>query len=294
MMLFPERVGLAWIGVFILITGISLYLVEDLQSMLISLPIYSGGFIFFAAFALQTVQAEKARAKSDELLQDLKAAHLQLQNYARQAEEFAVAEERNRLAREMHDTIGHRLTVSAVQLEGAQRLIPSDPARAEKMVGTVRAQVREALVELRAAVARLRAPLEADLGLAQALDRLSTSFSAATGITVHVAVSEKFPALPDAHRLALYRSAQEALTNIQKHARATEAWLSLALKDDMVELAIMDDGIGLLGTPTDGGFGLVGLRERAARVGGELLLTSREGGGTRITINLPREGASFG
>ena len=91
MLLFTEKVGLAWIGVFILITGISLYLVEDLQSMFVTLPIYSGGFLFFAAFALQTVQAEKARAKSDELLADLKAAHHQLQDYSQQAEAFAVA-----------------------------------------------------------------------------------------------------------------------------------------------------------------------------------------------------------
>ena len=294
MILFPEKVGLSWIGVFILITGVALYLVEDLQSMLITLPIYSGGFLFFAAFALQTVQAEKARAKSDELLADLKAAHQKLQAYARQAEAFAVADERNRLAREMHDTVGHRLTVSAVQLEGAQRLIPSEPDRAEKMVGTVREQVREALKELRAAVARLRAPLEADLGLTQALDRLSTNFSGATGITVHVAMPEDLPDLPASHRLALYRSAQEALTNIQKHAQASEAWLTLTLRDKLIELAIVDDGIGLSTNPDNGGFGLLGLRERAARVGGELVLTPREGGGAQVLVQLPWDGETAG
>ncbi len=284
MIFFPEKIGLAWIGVFILMTGIALYILDDLQSMLISLPIYSGGFIFFAAFALQTVQAEKARAQSDQLLTDLKEAHHRLQEYSRQAEAFAVAEERNRLAREMHDTVGHRLTVSAVQLEGAQRLIPSDPTRAGTIVGTARGQVREALQELRVAVATLRAPLEADLELPLALERLATNYESATGITVHLESPEAVPNLPDTYRLALYRSVQETLTNIQKHAQASECWLSLHIETNMIKLRVTDNGIGL---PDDGetnGFGLLGLRERAALVGGKVVMTPREGGGTQILI----------
>jgi two-component system sensor histidine kinase UhpB len=94
--------------------------------------------------------------------------------------------------------------------------------------------------------------------------------------------------------LALYRSAQETLTNIQKHAQASECWLSLHIETNMIKLRVTDNGIGL---PDDGetnGFGLLGLRERAALVGGKVVMTPREGGGTQILIQLPWEGDHTG
>jgi signal transduction histidine kinase len=217
----------------------------------------------------------------------LQAAHAQLQDYALRAEEMAVVEERNRLAREMHDTIGHRLTVASVQLEAAQRLCPTDAERAASLVGTVREQVREALGELRATVATLRSPVEADLHLRSALRRLIEHFEAATGLTVHRVLPDELPPLPDAHRLALYRAAQEALTNIQKHAVASHVWLVLSTSDDTVTLLVSDDGQGVTVSHSNGGFGLRGLRERAAQLGGELHLEPRPGGGTQLSFRLP-------
>ncbi|MDQ7029668.1 MAG: histidine kinase [Ardenticatenia bacterium] len=123
---FPWRVSLRWVAFFVLITAALMALRGGLETLL-TLPIYAGGYFFFAAFAHQTRQAEQAREESQRLLAELQAAHRQLQAYAEQVEELAVARERNRLAREMHDTLGHRLTVAAVQLEGAERLIPTRP-----------------------------------------------------------------------------------------------------------------------------------------------------------------------
>ena len=225
MMLFPQRIGMLWIGIFTLVTAVIFVILLPVgEALMITLP-YSAGYWFFGAFARALASAEEARAESQQLLTELQAAHRQLQDYAAHAEELAVAEERNRLAREMHDTLGHRLTVAAVQLEGAQRLIPKDPTRAAGMVGTVREQVREALSELRAAVATLREPLATDLTITTALQRLISSFEEATHLSVHLDFPDDLPSLSNAHRLALYRAAQEALTNVQKHAQAQQVWV---------------------------------------------------------------------
>ena len=287
MMVFPQRVGMIWIGIFTLVTAaVFVALMPVGEALLISLP-YSAGYWFFGAFAQALASAEDARQESQRLLAELQTAHRQLQDYAARVEELAVAEERNRLAREMHDTLGHRLTVAAVQLEGAQRLIPRDPNRAATMVGTVREQVREALSELRAAVATLREPLEADLSIQVALQRLASSFDNATQLTVHLNLPAELPDLPPAYRLALYRATQEALTNVQRHAQAQQVWLDLLVQAECLSLTVSDDGVGFPTDTRETAFGLHGMRERAAHLGGELHLETREGGGAQIKFVLP-------
>jgi len=155
------------------------------------------------------------------------------------------------------------------------------------MVGTVREQVREALAELRSTVAALRAPIEVDLHLRTSLRRLSAHFEQATGLTVHQVLPDELPALPNAYRLALYRTAQEALTNVQRHAQASQVWLVLSTTNTAVSLLVSDDGQGLTLSGEQTGFGLRGLGERAAELGGELHLEARRGGGTQLTFSLP-------
>jgi signal transduction histidine kinase len=284
----PGAAGLAWIGLIILVTAAMLIYWWGPSNGLLSLPAYAGGFFFFGMFARALMRADAARRESQRLLDDLQEAHRQLQASAERIEELAVAEERNRLAREMHDTLGHRLTVAAVQLEGAQRLIPADPDRAADMVGTVRQQVREALGELRYTVAALRAPLEEDLHLRSALQRLASRFEEATGLTVHQVLPEEKPDLPQAQRLVLYRAAQEALTNVQRHAQASQVWLVLSVQDGAASILVSDDGIGFSpGAANGSGLGLHGLRERAQQLSGELHLEARPGGGAQLSLRLP-------
>jgi len=282
---FPWRTAMAWVGIFTLLTAGLLFTLGGVETLAFA-PIYGGGYFFFAAFADQTRRAEEARRESRRLLEELQEAHRQLRVYADQVEELAVAKERNRLAREMHDTLGHRLTVAAVQLEAAERLIPSDPARAAQMIGTVREQVRAALGELRQTVAALRTPTEAELPLPRALTRLADDFERATGITVHRSLPETVPALPPAIHVTLYRAAQEALTNVQRHAEAQQVWLTLRVDDGVARLQVRDDGRGLPSDAEEHGFGLRGLRERASQLGGELRLESRPGG-TKLSLCLP-------
>lgn len=289
MLLLPTRIGLLWIGGFTAIT-ITAYLLseQNVVSALLQALVNSAGFLFFGVFGHAFARAESERKESERLLAELQDAHEQLRAYAERVEELAVAKERNRLAREMHDTLGHRLTVAAVQLEGAQRLIPDDPERASRMVGTVRGQVREALKELRSTVATLRTPWEADLSLPTALLRLTSEFDDATDLHMHVDLTdEEIEDLTGAYHHALYRAAQEGLTNVQRHAQAQDVWLMLRRQNGYITLQVRDNGVGISDDTVDAGFGLRGLRERAAHLNGEFRLESRPEGGTQLTLSLP-------
>jgi signal transduction histidine kinase len=294
MLRLPQVPSIAWIVAFSLATAASFAYGISWQEGLIALLMYGGINAFFGAYASALKQADQARRESQALLEELQAAHRQLQEYALRSEELAVVEERNRMAREMHDTVGHRLTVASVQLEGAQRLCPADADRAAAMIGTVRQQVREALGELRGTVAALRTPIEADLRLRSSLKRLTIYFEEATSLTVHQVLPKTMPELPDSHRLGLFRAAQEALTNVQRHANATQVWLVLTASDSAITLLISDDGQGVALTGEESGFGLKGLRERAAQLGGELHLEPRSGGGTQLTFRLPLPNGAAG
>lgn len=291
MLLLPGRLGFLWIGIFTLITGGTYFYYSDAPGdALVQTLVNGAGYLFFGAFGNALVRAENARKESERLLSELRDAHRQLQAYAQRVEELAIAEERNRLAREMHDTLGHRLTVASVQLEGAQRLIPDDPDRASQMVTTVREQVREALQELRSTVATLRTPLQADLSLPKALERLAQEFDQATDLIVHLDLTDEAFEIPGSQHHALYRAAQEGLTNVQRHAQAKEVWLDLHRQNGMITLTVADDGIGVADEQdVDAGFGLHGLRERAMQLGGDLSLEPRPGGGTQLVFQIPVE-----
>ncbi len=281
--------GLIWILIFIVVTwfvgffALDAILTNDFVAVL-------GGYLFFGTFGAALRQANEARQESQKLLADLQEAHEQLQAYTSQARQLAVAEERNRLAREMHDALGHRLTVAVVQLEGAQRLIPIDPERSAGMIEAMRGQIKQALAELRQTVSALRSP-EAAAGLngslATAVTHLVQTFQEATSLTIHLTMPEELPLLPEAHRLAMYRAAQESLTNVQRHANARQAWLIIAADADHITLSVSDDGQGLRDEVRDGRFGLIGLRERAKQLGGSLTLGAADEGGARLIMQLP-------
>lgn len=279
-MILPGRAAIGWV--------VGLYLLDSLNALwsqgtrgIIGVLFYAAAFMLTAVFGYALRQAEIARRKNEELLEELKATQRQLQN-------MAVHEERTRMAREMHDSLGHRLTVSIVQLEGAQRLIPTDPERATRMIGMMRSEMKEALAELRRTVSALRAPVTDDLPLDIALSTLSQTFQQNTGISTHFSVSPGFPGLSETHRMAFYRAAQEALTNIQRHAMARNAWMILSADNQRITLIMEDDGKGIDDQIENrSGSGLLGLRERAAQLGGETRLVERHGGGSQLIFTVP-------
>jgi signal transduction histidine kinase len=291
MMIVPARQGLMWIAAFSVMVFIFLATTLGALEGFVTLLPYLGGYIFFGAFGKNAQDAETARNEAQRLLSELQVAHAQLRETSAQVERLAVADERNRLSRELHDALGHRLTVAVVQLEGAQRLAPSDPDRAGRMIGTVREQMKEALADLRRTLQALRNPSEDDLPLGPALSKLTRQFQEATGLSVQLHVSPDLPPLPDPQRHTLYRGAQEALTNAQRHAGASHVWVEVAPCADGVRLSVDDDGQGL---PDDlaSGLGLRGLRERTDAVGGALTLGASPRGGAQIVVSVPGERGS--
>ncbi len=294
MLLFPLRIAALWIAAFSLVVGVYFVLSFGwLEGMRVLLP-YSTGYFFFGVFSNSLVRAQAAQAQSQKLLEELRSAHEQLQAYAARVETLAVSQERNRMAREMHDTLGHRLTVASVQLEGAQRLLRENPAKAADMLTTVRTQIKEALKDVRQTVSKLREPLEAELPLPQAVRQAALSFQEATGLSVHLDVGVHVPVLSAEQHLAMYRAVQEALTNVQRHAQATQVWLSLFMQADELCLHVRDNGAGLADESANArrGFGLLGMNERAVQLGGHFSMENWQTsggqiGGASLTFCLP-------
>jgi signal transduction histidine kinase len=234
--------------------------------------------VLFAAVITELLQREQ------KIRRELSEAHEQLRDYAAQAERLATAQERNRVARDIHDGLGHSLTVVQMQVKAARAVLRTDPAKADAVLAKAQQQSEAALAEVRRSVHALREPRSIP-PLPEALHALAEETSAA-GVPTRVAVSGSERPLSDETREALYRAAQEGLTNVRKHARAGRADLVLDYTDAAVRIEVRDDGAGT-GDGRPPGFGLLGLRERAAHLGGRLQVESAPGQGCILTMEVP-------
>jgi signal transduction histidine kinase len=215
-------------------------------------------------------------------------ANQQLTHYAATIEQLATSRERNRLARELHDTLAHSLSGLAVQLDAVDTAWDVAPDDARNLLIKAIAQTRSGLTETRRALQALRAsPLE-DLGLALALKTLAQGYAQRAAWQLALELTEELDSLPPDLEQVVYRIASEALTNILKHAAATGVKLTLQWQGNDLLLHITDDGIGFVpvGSVTDR-FGLTGMRERAATVGGTLTVESKVQEGTAVTLLVP-------
>lgn len=246
---------------------------------------YAAAFAFTGVFTVITKQAVNAREREIKLRREVEAANEQLRAHARQAEEFATTRERNRVAREIHDGVGHYLTVVKTQLDAATALLPDQPERAREVVTTAARLTAEALEDLRHSVGALRVEA-ARVALPDALRALTEQ----AGLPVKLRVEGEARSLAPGFEHALFRSAQEGLTNVRKHAAATAVEVALDFRrPDRVTLAVTDDGKGDARAATGGraGFGLLGVRERIEVLGGRVESRNREGGGFELTIEVP-------
>jgi two-component system NarL family sensor kinase len=206
---------------------------------------------------------------------------------AEDATRLARAEERARIAREIHDTLAQGLTAIALNIEGAMHRLDDRPDQARERLERALAMARENLAEARRSVLDLRTTPLAGRPLAEALAALARSFTSETGVTVRVSADAKLQ-LPLRMEAELFRIAQEALTNVRKHARAHKVDVSLQRRAQQITLNVCDDGRGfLVRGRQDGRHGLVGMRERAKLLGGRLQLSSRPGQGTRVSARVP-------
>ncbi len=249
-------------------------------TMAISWAAYS--FAWTIAVIVRVYRAVAARAQSRA---DLFAADRE----ARARE--AVANERVRLARELHDSVGHALNVIVLHAGGARRVVETKPALAQEALGNVEDAGRQALGDIERMLGILRGPgeeesFQAQAGLAQ-LDRLLAQVREA-GLPVEMRVSGTPVALPTSLDLSAYRIVQEALTNTLKHAGKASSIVTMTWAEDQLEIEVVDDGRGPTGPPSaGGGRGLVGIRERVLLFGGELLVGPRPDGGFGVWARLP-------
>jgi signal transduction histidine kinase len=236
-----------------------------------------------AAAAFTAVVTELLR-REQRARAELAEANVRLRGYAAQAEELATTQERNRLARDIHDGLGHHLTVVQMQVQAARAVLPTDPAKADAVLAKAQQQSTEALAEVRRSVSALR-EARVRLPLLDALKQLADEASAA-GVPTQFEATGTVRALSPAAEESLFRSAQEGLTNVRKHAAAAAARLVLHYRDDgTVRLEVRDDGRGA--APSGDGFGLLGLRERAERLGGSVEVESAPGRGTTLRVAVP-------
>jgi len=207
----------------------------------------------------------------------------------------AVAEERSRLARELHDSVGHALNVVVLHAGAAQRVVETKPELAREALGSIETAGRQALADIERMLGILRAPddaaeLDAAPGLGQ-LERLCAQVREA-GLPVVLIVEGEARALPASLDLTAYRIVQEALTNTLKHAGKTRAAVTVRYEQGALAIEVVDDGRGVSAGVAGGGRGLVGMGERVATFRGELEAGTRAEGGfaVRARLPLPKEG----
>jgi len=218
----------------------------------------------------------------------LEQANLKLTNYSKTLEDLAVSKERNRIAQELHDTLSHTLSGLSVQLETMKAYWGVDPATARKILDKSLAATRSGLEETRRILMALRAkPLE-DLGLNMAIRQMAEEAAVHAGIGLDLVIADNIPPLPFDVEQCFFRVAQEAITNVIKHAGAKRLTVKLELKENKVSLTVQDDGIGFNFDKTNGTkhFGLLGMKERAEFVDGELNIASRPGAGTTVQLTI--------
>jgi signal transduction histidine kinase len=276
-----------------------------INTLIAGLPVSPDGWMFYlviiavqtGAIGFGTVVGEKINEQSEERRQAVARLEAALEENAglhaqllAQARETGILDERGRMAREIHDTIAHGLTGIVTQLEAAEqaRDRPADHAR---HVANALRLARESLTEARRSVDASRPEALDRADLPTALAAVADDWSAINGIPVAVTTTGDPAPLHAEIEMALLRTAQEALANVARHARATQAWLTLSYMGDVVTLDVRDDGIGFEVPAGDGGrgtgFGLSAMRQRVARVAGSLAVESEVGVGTAISARVP-------
>jgi signal transduction histidine kinase len=274
----PRRQALLGIGVVVTTALAALAAVD-------ALVLWNAVVMVGAAGAIGDRQQHRRR-----YLAALEERAARLEHEREDAERLAVASERARIARELHDVVAHSVSLMVVQAGAARHNLARNPGRAEEAITEVEATGRASLAELRRLLGVLRQP---DEGAALApqpglhdLGELVEGFRS-TGLPVRLEVTGQPRPLAQGVDLSLYRIVQEALTNALKHAAATRVLVRLRYDGDEVTLTVDDDGVGAAAGVVVGGHGLVGMRERAALLGGSLEYGPRDGGGFAVAVTLP-------
>jgi signal transduction histidine kinase len=246
---------------------------------------YTAAVAFVIGFSRLAVRAHDARAEAEHLAGELHEANERLRSYAARVEELATVEERNRIAREIHDGVGHCLTAVHVHLSVARELAHRDAERADDAVAKAQAATAAALGDLRRSVALVRDP--SPRPFTEALRELAET-SCGAGLEARLTIAGRPRPLAPSIESALFRVAQEGITNARRHAGAANVEIGVEYRDAAVALRIADDGRGAPAESNEAaGFGLVGVRERVEAVGGTVAIRARPGSGFELAVEVP-------
>ena len=255
--------------------------VSQLVGIRISLVVMFLVLLVFLLLFMNALLSERERRE------ELRQANQKLRESAAQIEKLAMNQERTRIARDIHDSLGHALIGLNIQLEGALKLWEANPDQARAFVAQAKEMGSTALHETRQAVATLRQTPLPQQDLASEIAPLTQRLQQVTGIVPRVVVD--CPPLPESVKLSVYRMVQEALTNICKYAQATQVSITIQSLPDVSRLhvTVQDNGVGFNAQDNTTSFGLRGIQERAEAEGGQMQLTTAPGKGCTLNIWIP-------
>lgn len=265
-------ITLIWLGM-----SVPFYFLYGIENALGWGVPFLAAVVFVAVFTQVAVSEQQARL-------ELAKANQKLREYAAQVEELTMIRERNRLAREIHDGLGHYLTAINIQIKAAQAVAQQDPTLAVNALENAQSLSQEALADVRRSVSALRADPTSGRPVADTLKSLLEE-AFRSGVETSFAVEGDPRPLTEQIEFTLFRVAQEGLTNVRKHAQARRVDLRLVYLEQAVRVVLQDDGVGA--NQTEGGFGLVGLKERVELVGGSLHVETTPGKGFMLQAELP-------
>ncbi len=260
------------------------FLIDNLDSLTTRALSFLAGQLFIVIFTQMAVDEEKARLRVQNMADKLVKANEQLRDYAAKVEELTLTKERNRLAREIHDGLGHALTTIHMQIQAAQAIGKKDPAKAEEILKSAHDLTTNALNDIRDSIFSLRASPESGLAFHEQLKRL-VDHSKTSILSPVFSMKGKPIDLNPITEFNLYRIAQEGISNVIKHSSADRLWVNLDYsKKGTVLLTIRDNGTGAKVLPE--GFGLKGLRERVQAIQGMLDVKSVPDKGVTLRIEV--------
>lgn len=272
-LILPLRFAIAWIVLFYVIDGVA-SLWRYGMSGIVNIMFNTAVYFFSGVFGYALRQAEVARAENQRLLDDLRLAQRQIQD-------LAVADERNRLARELHDSVKQQMFATIMQLGAARALIERDPAAAHGHLDNAEQLAQQAGAELSLLIHELRPLALAERGLPSVLRDYVADWARQSGVAAQVEIARE-QALPPPAEHALLRVAQEALANVARHSSARTVTLMLSYQSGAATLTIADDGRGFEPALARAGVGLASMRERIEALGGHLSIASAPGAGTTV------------
>lgn len=242
--------------------------------------------IFISMYVTLYVRQAEAREKAEALAAELEAANQQLTEYAARVEDLTITTERQRMARELHDTLSQGLAGLILQLEATDaHLNNNHTAKAQSIIGNAMEQARATLADARRAIDDLRQSSLDDLDSALHLE--ISRFTNATGIPI-LFHTDQIPPLPAPVTETLVRAVAEALTNVANHAQAHNVAVDVRMKDKSISVTIQDDGRGFDASAIPSGhYGILGIKERVRLVNGSFEIQSNNGKGTTIRIDIP-------